>query len=431
MHAVFEPRVDLTRPSIPQNEREEGVTQNQSASDRSIASRRPIQAVILAGGRGTRLQPITDTIPKPMIRFHGRPFLEYLIEMLRRQGFQRVLLLLGYLPDVVQNYFGSGEKWGIQIEYSVSDADNETGVRLRIARPKIDPVFLLMYCDNYWPMIFDKMWRQYASFPGAQLTVYRNDDLYTRNNMLVRSDGVVEKYDRGRQTEGLSGVDIGFALFNRDLLDMIPDENVSFEQTIYPRLVEAHQLTAFVTSHRYYSVGSHDRLGLTNDFLQERPAVILDRDGVLNRKMRTAEYVRSWSDWEWIPGAKEAIAMFKRAGYRIFIVSNQAGIARGALSVEALGEIHEKMTGEIQAAGGDIDRIYICPHGWDDGCDCRKPRPGMLIQAQRDFSLDLTRTPFIGDDARDLAAAEAAGCAGVIVNDNVRLIDRAREMLTA
>jgi len=151
---------------------------------------------------------------------------------------------------------------------------------------------------------------------------------------------------------------------------------------------------------------------------------------VLNRKMRVAEYVRSWSDWEWIPGAKEAIALFKRAGYRIFIVSNQAGIARGALSVEALAAIHEEMTREIRAAGGDIDRIYICPHGWGDGCDCRKPRPGMLIQAQRDFSLDLTRTPFIGDDERDLAAAEAAGCPGVIVNDAVRLIDRAREMLT-
>lgn len=109
----------------------------------------PTQAVILAGGRGTRMAPLTDTRPKPMIEIHGKPFLEYLIEMLRDRGVNRILLLLGYLPEVVQQYFGDGSRWGIKIEYSVTPIENETGPRLKAAMSQLDPYFLLMYCDNY------------------------------------------------------------------------------------------------------------------------------------------------------------------------------------------------------------------------------------------------------------------------------------------
>ena len=104
-------------------------------------SHRPTQAVILAGGRGTRLAPLTDTCPKPMIQFHGKPFLEYLIEMLKEQGFRRILLLLGYLPEVIQEYFGDGSRWGVSIEYSISPVEDDTGLRVKLAQPKIEPVF--------------------------------------------------------------------------------------------------------------------------------------------------------------------------------------------------------------------------------------------------------------------------------------------------
>src|SRR5918992_314665 len=103
--------------------------------NQSISSQRPTQAVILAGGRGTRLRPLTDARPKPMVEILGKPFLEYQIEQLREQGFQRVLLLLGYLPEVVRDYFGNGQRWGIKIEYSVSAVDDETGRRIKLAQP--------------------------------------------------------------------------------------------------------------------------------------------------------------------------------------------------------------------------------------------------------------------------------------------------------
>ncbi|HER25516.1 MAG TPA: hypothetical protein ENI69_00240 [Rhodospirillales bacterium] len=256
---------------------------------------RPRQAVILAGGRGTRLAPLTDTRPKPMVEFQGRPFLEYLIGMLREQGFERLVLLLGYLPDVVSDYFGDGSRFGVEITYSVTPPEDETGWRVRQALRHLDPTFLLMYCDNYWPMPFADMWRRYCEADApAMVTVYRNTDGYTRDNLRIGADGYLEIYDKSRSADGLSGVDIGFLILRREIIERLPEDNVSFEATLYPELVLNHELIAFQTDHRYYSVGDHKRLPLTKIFLAAEPTVILDRDGVLNVKMPHAKYVRSW-----------------------------------------------------------------------------------------------------------------------------------------
>ena len=115
------------------------------------------QAVILAGGLGTRLRPITDKIPKPMIQFHGKPFLEYLIELLKEQGIEEIILLLGYLSEKVVEYFGDGDKFGIKILYSISPVEDDTGLRIFKAKDIIKDEFLLLYCDNYWPLNLQKM----------------------------------------------------------------------------------------------------------------------------------------------------------------------------------------------------------------------------------------------------------------------------------
>lgn len=396
----------------------------------SVETNRPRQAVILAGGRGVRLRPLTDTRPKPMIEFHGKPFLESLIELVRDQGFHRILLLLGYLPDAIRGYFGDGVRWGVAIDYVVSDVNDDTGRRLMRARRQLDPRFLLMYCDNYWPMRFEAMWRQYQqSGAAALLTVYRNDDNYTRSNVVVDAQHRVVVYDKDRAQLNLRGVDIGFGLFRREVLDALPDENVSFERTVYPGLVEAGQLQAFVTDHRYYSVSSHERLAATEAFLARRPTVILDRDGVLNRRPPRAHYVRSWADWAWLPGAIEALRRLKQAGIRALLVSNQAGIARGVITERDLAAIHARMQTEIRMAGGEVSAIYHCPHGWESTCECRKPKPGMLFQAQREWHLDLSRTVFIGDDERDGQAAEAAGCPFMQVGESRGLLEAVHELV--
>jgi D-glycero-D-manno-heptose 1,7-bisphosphate phosphatase len=391
---------------------------------------RPTQAVILAGGRGVRMRPLTDTRPKPMIEFHGRPFLEYLVELLREQGFTRVLMLLGYLPEVIEQHFGDGREFGVSIEYSISDPDDLTVRRVQLARDRIDPCFLLMYCDNYWPLQMDRMWRRFVEHDApAMITVYSNKDGYSRDSVRVGPDGYVSVFDRSRTAPGLQGVEISYAVLTRPVLDLLPKDDALFEEAVYPELVRRRQLVAHVSDHRYYSVGSLQRLPLTEAFLARTPTVILDRDGVLNRRPPRAEYVRRWEEFEWLPGALQALALLTRAGYRVIVVSNQAGIARGAMSDGDLDAIHARMRSDVDAAGGRIDAIYHCPHGWDDGCECRKPRPGMLFQAQRDFSLDLTRTTFIGDDDRDAEAAEAAGCPWALVTDDRPLLRLVRDLV--
>lgn len=395
-----------------------------------ILYERPRQAVILAGGKGTRLRPLTNTVPKPMIRFHGKPFLEYLIHQLKDQGFEKVLLLLGHLPHVIEKYFGDGRLFGLSIEYSITDVEHETGTRLRLAKGFLDPCFLLMYCDNYWPMDFSKMWRYFVTREArAQITVYTNKDGYTRHNLCVDGYSMVEVYDKTRTADNLRGVDIGYALLKKEVTDLIPEENVNFEKVVYPQLVERRELAAFETDHRYYSVGDHERLCLTETFLKRRPAVILDRDGVLNLKPPKACYVTKREEFSWIPGAVEAVRLLNAEGYLVIIITNQAGIARGMMTQADLDDVHGAMKEELARQSVFIDAIYVCPHGWDEGCDCRKPNPGMLFAAQRDFHLDLSRVFFIGDDIRDKQAGDAAGCKTLLVSHDLPLLKLVKEKI--
>jgi D-glycero-D-manno-heptose 1,7-bisphosphate phosphatase len=398
---------------------------------RSAGGQRPTQAVILAGGRGSRLRPLTDTRPKAMVEFHGKPFLEYLIEMLRDQGFERVLLLLGYLADVIVDHFGDGRRLGIRIDHEITPPEYETSQRVELAQAKIDERFLLMYCDNYWPMRMDDMWAEFvASGAPAQVTVYANRDNYSRSSVRIGPRGMVEVVDRARVTPGLEGVEISYAILTKSaVIDLLPGRREPFEAAVYPTLAARGALHAYWTEHRYYSVGGHDRLQMTGEFLARRPAVILDRDGVLNVRPPRAEYVRTPEQFEWIDGSRDALRLLHEAGYRVIVVSNQAGIARGEMRPSDLEAVHARMLADVIAAGGRVDAVYHCPHGWDDGCQCRKPKPGLLFQAQRDHHLDLTRTWFIGDDERDGQAARAAGCPFGLVSDERPLLEITQRLL--
>ena len=351
-------------------------------------------------------------MPKAMVPFGSKPFLDYLLRKLREQGFERVLLLLGYKAEQIIDYCGDGKRFGLKIDYSVSALEDDTGRRIKLAEPKIDSVFLLMYCDNFWPLPFDRMWRRFVdSNVAAQVVVYRNRDGFTKDNMRISADGLVETYDKTRTAPDLQGVDIGFLILKRDVLALLPEkENVSFEAHVYPKLVAQRMLGAYETDHRYYSVSTPERLPETERFLTRGPCVILDRDGVLNVKAPKASWITSPAQWQWLPGALDGLAQLTRAGIQILVITNQAGIARGALTEHDLAAIHRRMCDEAEAHDSKISTIYYCPHNWDSACECRKPKPGMLFQAQREHALDLSVTPFVGDDDRDGIAANAAEC---------------------
>jgi histidinol-phosphate phosphatase family protein len=141
--------------------------------------------------------------------------------------------------------------------------------------------------------------------------------------------------------------------------------------------------------------------------------IFLDRDGVINENR--ADYVKSWSEFSFLPGSREAIAKLTQAGHRIVVCTNQAGVARGDISKKTVEEIHHRMVTSIGEVGGKIEKVYYCPHAKDEGCACRKPRPGMLLQARDELGLDMHDAVFIGDSITDVRAGIAAGIHSVLV----------------
>lgn len=380
------------------------------------------QAIILAGGQGTRLRPFTDTNPKPMYQFEGKPFLEYLIMQLKDAGVLSILILLGYLPEKIIEYFGDGKSFGINICYDISPVEYDTGARLVAAKDKISDEFFLLYCDNYCPINFSKAVDKYKSNETLlQITAYLNRDNYTKNNLKFDNSGKVLVYDKSRKVSDLHAVDIGYAIVNKSVLELIPNENVNFEAIVYPKLLEKEALSVFETEHRYYSVGSYERIELTKEFFKKRKIIFLDRDGTINKRAKKAEYITVPDEFIWLEGAKEAISLLKQKGYIIILITNQPGIARGMVTEYNLNLIHNKMQHDLNE--NKIDKIYYCPHGWDENCDCRKPKAGMIFQAGRDLSIDLTKCILIGDDERDIIAGETAGCKSYLVNDKKTLLD--------
>ena len=365
-----------------------------------------------------------------MYPFEGTPFIEYLVKQAADFGITDILILLGYLPEKIMDYLGDGSRFGVRIIYDVTSVEYETGARLRAAYQKINDTFLMMYCDNFCPIDFRRLVEDYRKNQSLiQVTAYRNRDGYTKNNLKIDNEGQVLVYDKKRLTEGLAGVDIGYAIVDKQALDYIGDDNVNFEAKVYPLMVEQKKMYATVTEHRYYSVGSWARIELTKEFFRPKKCVFLDRDGTLNVRPPRACYIERPEDFVWLEGAVEAVRKFKEAGWLVILISNQPGIARGNLTEEMLALVHEKMLSELRQSGGDIDAIYYCPHNWDDGCFCRKPKPGMLYQAQRDYSLNLKECVLIGDDERDIEAGEAAGCRCYLVDAENSLLQITDQLL--
>lgn len=385
--------------------------------------------MILAGGRGVRLEPFTLGKPKPMYEFNQTPFLSYLLLQIRQWGITDVVILLGYMAEVIMDYYHDGSQFGMNIVYDITPVEFDTGSRLRHAQGLIQDEFLLMYCDNFCPLPFEKMEKQFfESDVLAQITAYANKDSYTKGNLEIKNK-LVRLYDKQRKTIGLQPVDIGYVFLHKEVIIYIPEGNTNFEESVYPKLVENGKMGAYVTEHRYYSVGSWARIQLTKDFFTPKKVAFIDRDGTLNARPPKAQYIEKPEDFIWLDGAKDAVRLLHQAGYLLFLFTNQPGIARGVMTKYQLDLVHLKMQTELQENGGCFDQIYVCTHGWNENCDCRKPKPGLLYQAQKDYSLNLLEAIVIGDDDRDIKAGEAAGCKCYQVTENKSLLEIVREIL--
>jgi mannose-1-phosphate guanylyltransferase len=222
-----------------------------------------LQAVILAGGLGTRLLPVTEVVPKPMVQVAGAPYLEHQLRLLAQQDIRDVLLLTGYLGEQIEDYFGGGDRLGLRIAYSREAKPAGTGGALRDARHKLHNAFVLIYGDSYLPIRYGEAFdRLLASGADGLVVAYDNglEDTTVKNNIDVDDNGCVTRYEKD-SPDHLSYVEAGVLAFRREALELIPPQGpVSLEKEVFPRLIAAHKLAAFVTRQRFYDIGTPDRL---------------------------------------------------------------------------------------------------------------------------------------------------------------------------
>jgi D-glycero-D-manno-heptose 1,7-bisphosphate phosphatase len=383
----------------------------------------PEQAAILCGGRGDRLRPLTDRMPKPMVPVNGVPFLEHLLVQLREHGIREVILMTGYLGEQIRDYFGEGRSLQLHLRYSHGPVEWDTGRRLYEVKPWLQDRFMLLYADNFVPFNLRKL-TAFHEQQGKLLTF--TVQAKTAGNLRLAKNGAVEVYDKTRKAGNLAFVELGYMIASTKIFDYYDGIEVSFSDII-AKLVSAGQVAAMVAGDAYHSVSDPERLKLTEGYLASKKILLIDRDGVINRRPPKGEYVASWRDFFFISENVRGMKRLAEAGFSFIVISNQAGIARGMISREAVEDIHCRMKDALAQEGVRILNIYLCPHHWDENCSCRKPEPGLFFQASRDWLLRLDKSYFIGDDPRDCQAAYQAGCGCIYVGNKDELGDLSPE----
>lgn len=400
----------------------------------------------MAGGRGTRIAELFPDIPKPLIPVAGMPILEREIRSICAQGFKDIILTVGYLADKIMDYFGDGSQLGVKIDYFVEETPlGNAGALFRLREKIGDEPFLLLNADAAFDVDFNRMVEFHKSHGGlVTLFTHPNSHPYDSGLIIADDKGYVEKwlakederpkwYDN-RVNAGLHVIDPKVLEMSLDHLDVdaetgLPKGKVDLDRQILKPLCGTGQMFCYDspeyvkdmgTPDRFHQVEADYKYGIVQakNLSNKQKAVFLDRDGTINKYVG---FLRNIDDFELIDGVSEAIKKINQSGYLAIVVTNQPVIARGEVAWEELNEIHKKMATLLGKDGAYVDAIYICPHHPDKGfegerpeykidCDCRKPKPGLLFQAAKDFNIDLSQSIMIGDSDRDVEAGEAAGC---------------------
>jgi NDP-sugar pyrophosphorylase family protein len=222
-----------------------------------------LKAVILAGGRGERLKPITDSTPKPMIIIKGKPFLEYQLAMLKKNKINEILLCVGYRKDTIMEYFGDGSRFGLKIEYSIENQFLGTGGALKLAKKYLPADFILLYGDSYLPIDYVKLADAWSQSSSSGLVVcYDNSLRIAANNICLNPDGSIASYSKRYPDGKANYVEAGVSILRKEVLNLIPEKRavVSLEEEIFPALVKAGLLNGYPVNQRYYDIGTPGRL---------------------------------------------------------------------------------------------------------------------------------------------------------------------------
>lgn len=407
-----------------------------------------MKTIIMAGGKGTRISSVANDIPKPMIKIDGKPVLEHEIELLKKQGFNDIIITVGHLKDVIIDYFGNGnkisectgEKFGVHIEYFIeAEPLGNAGALFRL-RNKLLEDFLLLNADVMFNVDFNK----FVSFHKRHHGMVT---LFTHPNSHPYDSGLIFTDDKGRVKKWLSKEDVrplyyqnrvnaGLHVISPEVLKQkFSTGKIDLDQDILKPLAGTGKMYAYDsfeyvkdmgTPERYYEVCQDFLTGKIQkkSFSYKQRAIFLDRDGTINKYKG---FLSDINEFELLDNVAEAIKRFNKLGYLVIVVTNQPVVARGELSFEKLRQIHNKMETLLGQEGAYIDHIYFCPHHPKSGflgeipslkieCTCRKPKPGMLFQAAKAFNIDLNDSWMVGDSAIDIEAGQKAGCKTALIS---------------
>ena len=404
----------------------------------------------MAGGKGTRISSIASDIPKPMISIGGKPVLEYELEGLRDQGFTDIIITVSHLGNIIMEYFGDGAKispvtgkpFGVHIEYFFEKEPLGNAGALFKIKDKLNSDFLLLNADA----IFDVDFQRFVDFHknhGGLVTLFThpNNHPYDSGLIIADKDGRVEKWltkEDPRPDYYQNRVNAGLHVVSPQILNVeIGTAKVDLDRQLLKPLAGSGKMFCYDspeyvkdmgTPERYYSVSKDFKQGrvAAKNLKNKQRAIFLDRDGTINRYVG---FLRNIDEFELLDGVADAVRALNEAGYLVIVATNQPVIARGEVSIEELQQIHNKMETLFGEKGAYVDKIYYCPHHPDKGfegerseykivCNCRKPKPGMLFQAAKEFNIDLAQSWMVGDQKSDIQTGKAAGCHTALIGND-------------
>lgn len=406
-----------------------------------------MKVVIMAGGKGTRITSVASDIPKPMILIDGKPVLEHEIDCLRKQGFTDIILTVSHLGNVIMDYFQDGSKFGVHIEYYFEKEPLGNAGALFKIKEKLTEDFLLLNADA----MFDVDFNRFVDFHkrhNALVTLFTHPNSHPYDSGLIISNehNQVEKWlakEDERPMYYKNRVNAGLHVISPEVLNqVINTQKIDLDRQLLKPLAGTKKMYCYDspeyvkdmgTPERYYAVCEDFKTGRvqSKNLSNKQKAIFLDRDGTINKYVG---FLREIEQFELLPNTSEAIKKINNSGYLAIVVTNQPVVARGEVTFEQLDKIHNKMETLLGKDGAYLDGIYFCPHHPHKGfegeipelkveCECRKPKPGMLLQSAKDFNIDLSKSWMIGDSDNDILAGENAGCFTARVTEKDSLYD--------
>jgi D,D-heptose 1,7-bisphosphate phosphatase len=355
---------------------------------------------------------------KPLLEVGGRPFLDYLLDEASRHGIKRALLLCGYRADDVTHAYAGRTVRGMRIEVVAESAPAGTAGALALAADRLDQHFFLVNGDS----LFDFNWLSLcpstdAAWSGLVRMALACGVTGARYGRVGIDGPRVHSFVSSGPSD--QPINAGVYFMSKAILSRIGTAPCSLERDVLPGLAAEGQIEGCLVEAPFIDIGipeDYQRAQNLVPSILKRPAAFLDRDGVLNED---TGYVHRFEQVRWVDGAPEAVRWLNDAGYFVFVVTNQAGVARGYYSEDHVNELHAWMNVELGKAGAHIDCAEFCPYhpeGTVDGyrreSDLRKPGPGMLKKLLSEWPVDPTRSFMVGDRPTDLEAAAAAGIPG-------------------